>query len=88
MTQRTKDLFKKYGKSIHISKIRNMWAIVIMPDEIRIDNYYKETHLHPTQQGIHIPTKYTEIETVGLIIERHLNKNKGINKKKLMDELI
>ena len=59
-----------------------------MPDEIRIDNYYKETHLHPKQKGGHIPTKYSEMETVGLIIECHLNKNKGINKKKLMKELI
>ena len=59
-----------------------------MPDDIRVDNYYKETHLHPEHRGIHIPTKYTEIETVGLIIECHLNKNKGINKKRLMEELI
>ena len=54
MNNRTKNLFEKYGKSIYISKIRNRWAIVIMPDEIRIDNYYKETHLHPEQRGIHI----------------------------------
>jgi len=88
MKQRTENLLERYGKTIYISKTKKGWAIVIMPDEIRIDNYYKPTHLHPEQQGIHIPTKYTDLETVGLIVECHLNKNKGINRKKLMEELI
>jgi len=88
MKQRTENLLERYGKTIYINRTKKGWAIVIMPDEIRIDNYYKPTHLHLEQQGIHIPTKYTNLDTVGLIVECHLNKNKGINKEKLMEELI
>lgn len=59
-----------------------------MPDEIRIDNYNKEPHIHFELDGIHIPIKYKELEEVGLIIELHLIKNSGFNKKKLKEELL
>ena len=88
MNEETENLFKKYGKTIYISESDKRWAIVIMPDEIRIDNYHKETHLHTELRGIHIPTKYKEMESVGLIVVSHLSKNKGIKIKKLMEELI
>ena len=39
-------------------------------------------------KGIHIPIKYKSLEEVGLIIELHLIRNKGINKKELQKELL
>jgi len=40
------------------------------------------------QKGIHIPIKFQELETVGLIIELHLKKYKEIYKKRLKEILI
>ncbi|MCL2115989.1 MAG: hypothetical protein FWH29_07195 [Methanobrevibacter sp.] len=56
---------EKYGKTIHIQESQRRWAIVIMPDEIKIDNYHRPAHIHMELDGIHIPTKYNDLETIG-----------------------
>ena len=80
--------FQKHGKNIYYHKSPRGWAIVIMPDKIRIDTYDKNAHIHFGLKGIHIPIKFRELETVGLIIELHLNRYEKINKKKLKEVLI
>ena len=63
-------------------------AIVIRPNNLRIDNYRIEPHIHFHAHGKHYPIKFKEIETVGLIIDLHIEKNNGIDKEKLIKELI
>jgi len=88
MKREKRDFFKKYGKHFYIRVSKRGWAISIRPDNIRIDNYKIKPHLHLKLKGIHIPIKYKSLEEVGLIIETHLIRNKGINKKELQDELL
>ncbi|MCL2157618.1 MAG: hypothetical protein FWH54_06315 [Methanobrevibacter sp.] len=88
MKKSTKQRFQKHCHDIYYHKSPRGWAIVIMPDKIRIDTYDKKTHIHFGLKGIHIPIKFDDLETVGLIIELHLDKHKKINKKKLKEILI
>jgi hypothetical protein len=88
MKQRTQEKFQKHGKDIYYHETPRGWAIVIMPDKIRIDTYNKNAHIHFGLKGIHLPIKYNELETVGFIIIMHLKKYKKINKKKLKEILI
>lgn len=60
----------------------------LMPDEIRIDNYHKEPHIHFKLKGMHIPVKYKDLEDVALIVELHLDRIRGIDKKTLVEELL
>jgi hypothetical protein len=88
MKNRTLNQYEKYGKKVLITKSQRGWAIVIRPDNLRVDNYRIETHMHFHTHGKHFPIKFKEMETVGLIIDLHIEKNKGINKDKLTKELI
>jgi len=88
MKNETRAQFAKYGKYVHIRESERGWAIAIRPDNIFIDNYDKEPHLHVKLKGVHIPIKYKDLEEVGLIIELHLIKNKGFNKNELQEELL
>lgn len=83
-----KQKFQKHRKDVKIHKSQRGWAITIMPEGIRIDNYHKPPHLHIKLKGIHIPIKYNDFETIGLIIELHIEKNQGINLKKLIERLV
>jgi len=78
-----------YGKIIYYENSKRGWAIVIMPDSIRIDNFYLPSHLHVKIYGIHIPVKYKEMDEVELIIKYHIARNEGkINLKELKEELV
>jgi hypothetical protein len=88
MKEIDKKQFKKHGKDIYYHNSQRGWAIVIMPDRIRIDTYHKEAHIHFKIDGIHIPIKYRCLEEVGLIVESHIEKYKCINKNKLKEELL
>ena len=88
MKSEKRRVFEKYGKHIYIRESKRGWAISIRPDNIRIDNYDKEAHIHMKLKGMHIPIKYQQLDEVGLIIEIHLIKNKCFNKKILQKELI
>lgn len=77
-----------HGKTLIFRNTPRGWAIIIMPDKIIIDTYYKEAHIHTKNRGIHIPVKYKDYEEVGLIIELHIEKNKGLKLDQLMEELL
>ncbi|GAA5819388.1 MAG: conserved hypothetical protein [Methanobrevibacter sp. CfCl-M3] len=77
------------GKQLTVRKSLRGWSITIVPDQIRIDNFYIPTHLHLKPEGIHIPVKFKEIDEVGLILELHIIRNNGkINVNELKEELI
>ena len=88
MKEIAKQEFQKHGKIIKFHETMRGWAIIIRPDNIRVDNYNKPAHLHVKSKGIHIPIKYQEQEEAGLIIELHLDRNEGLDLKELMKELI
>ena len=74
-----KQKFQKHRKNVKTHKSQRGWAITIIPDGIRVDNYYKPPHLHVIPKRIHIPIKYNDFEAVGLIIETHIeNKIKDL----------
>ena len=79
---------KKYRGRIYIRESQRRWNISIRPDNVRIDNYEMEAHFHPKLKRMHIPIKYENMEEVGLIIELHLERNNGINKEELKEELL
>ncbi|MDR0912695.1 MAG: hypothetical protein LBM96_08885 [Methanobrevibacter sp.] len=81
-------IYSRYGKDIYINNSSRGWAIVIMPEEIRIDNYHKEPHIHIKSNRPHLPIKFSKIDEVGLIVELHLEKYNGININELKNELI
>jgi hypothetical protein len=76
-----------HDKIIYHRKSKRGWAIVIMPDNIRIDNFHGFSHIHLEFKGKHEPIKYDSFETVLNIIIDHIEINKGLNKKKLRLEL-
>lgn len=89
MKERNRMKSNFHEKIIYYDKSKRGWAIVVMPDSIRIDNFYLPTHLHVKIYGIHIPIKYKEMDEVGLILKRHIARNNGkINLKELKKELI
>ncbi|KZX12357.1 hypothetical protein [Methanobrevibacter filiformis] len=80
--------YTKYGKDIYINKSERGWVILIMPENIRVDNYRIGAHLHFQSQKSHLPIKYNKIGEVGLIIEIDIEKYQGIEPKILKKELM
>lgn len=77
-----------YDRDVYKRKSKRGWAIVIMPDNIRIDNYHGFTHIHFSLNGKHEKIKYDDFDEIYRIIKMHILLNKGINKKLLRKELI
>jgi len=80
--------FKIQGKKLVIRESTRGWAITIIPDNIRIDNFYKPTHMHLKPKGIHMPSKYKEMEEVGLILILHIIRNRKIDINELKEEIM
>ncbi|MCL2116586.1 MAG: hypothetical protein FWH29_10255 [Methanobrevibacter sp.] len=65
-----------------------MWAIIVMPIEIRIDNAHGYVHIHFSLKGRKHKINKTNFHEIYGIIEKHIEKNELINKKKLWKELL
>ena len=65
-----------------------MWAIVIMPIEIRIDNAHGYVHIHFSLKGLKHKINKTSFDEIYEIIEEHIEKNRVIDKRKLWEELL
>jgi hypothetical protein len=80
------------GKILYKVKYKNNWSVVILPDNILLDDYHgKGGHIHPEPEKhkeIQYKIKTDDLETVYNIVHTHIEKNKGLNLKKLMNELI
>ncbi len=76
------------NKEVYRDKSARGWAIIIMPDEIRIDNYHGFPHIHLSLNGEKIQINYNDREDVFIIIKNHILKNKDIIKKELLGELL
>ena len=89
MKRRDKRKTKFHDKIMYYDISQRGWAIVVMPNSIRIDDFYLPTHLHVEVYGIHIPVKYKDMDEVELILKCHIAKNNGkINLNELKKELI
>jgi len=65
-----------------------MWAIIIMPIEIRIDNAHGYVHIHFSLKGTKHKINKTNFYEIYGIIETHIEKNRVIDKKRLLRELL
>jgi hypothetical protein len=88
MKNRTTSKILIENKEIYRDKSARGWAIVVMPDEIRVDNYHGFTHIHLSLDGDKIPIKYSDRDEVFVMIREHIIKNKNIIKKELLEELL
>jgi hypothetical protein len=78
------------GKTIYIVTIQRGWNLIIMPDEIILDNYHnKGGHIHPEpkEHKKEIKIKFnTQTENLNMLMN-HINKNKRVIIKELINEL-
>lgn len=71
------------GRNIIFRETRRGWAIVVMPDNFRIDSYYHGIHVHPDRAEL--PIKDPQI--LHGIICKHIQENGKIIENKLRKEL-
>ncbi|MDR0774697.1 MAG: MarR family transcriptional regulator [Rickettsia sp.] len=64
------------------------WAIIIMPDGLRIDNYHGFPHIHFTHKGKKHKINTNNMEKALEILYNHIWKNEIINKKKITGRII
>lgn len=84
----SKDHLEIRGKKVYMRKTLRGWSIVIMPDDIRADNFHGFPHIHMDMSGKHEPIKNDDFNAVFTIIIKHIDKNNGINKNELRKELL
>lgn len=75
-------------KTIYRIVSKRGWTIVIMPDNIRLDNFHGFPHIHMEGVENHLPITYNDFKTVDNLIMDHIDRNTGINKKELLMELL
>lgn len=88
MKDQNSDQLQFHDKIIYHRRSKIGWAIVIMPDNVRIDNFHGFTHLHLEGKGCHEPIKHDPFDTVLNIVVDHIERNRGLHKKELRLELI
>lgn len=71
-----------YGNQLILRESLRGWAVIV-PDQLQIDNFYHDVHIHPDK--VVLPIK--DCETIFSIVVNHLEKEKRINQKKLRKEL-
>ena len=64
------------------------WAIVIMPDNLRIDNHHGFVHIHFNLRGEKIEIKETNLDILFDIIVENVTKNKKLNLDELRGDLL
>ena len=69
--------------TIHYRKAPRGWAIVVMPDNFKVDNYYHGVHVHPDREVI--PIKDPDV--IYNIIYNHIWREKRLIEAKLRKEL-
>jgi hypothetical protein len=78
---RTKIEIGKYH--VHYRKAPRGWAIIVMPNQFKVDNYYHDVHVHPDRKVL--PIKDPDI--IFNIICLHLEREKLLIESKLRKEL-
>ncbi|MCK9152288.1 hypothetical protein [Methanobacterium alcaliphilum] len=74
-------------KTIYWRRNKKYWAILLMPDNIRIDNNHGYCHIHLKNKKNHHPLKNDSFESIYQIISDHIQENNQIDMDKLKKEL-
>lgn len=72
---------------IYYRETQRGWAIAIMPNNIRIDNFHGFPHMHYTLKGKHQPIKTKTLSESLNIVLNYLSQNDEINIEDLKKEL-
>ena len=75
------------GGKIDVRESNRGWVILIIPNDIRIDNYHGFTHIHHKSSGIHIPINNDNLNLIKDIIKFHFLHNRNIKNDLLIKEL-
>ncbi|KZX15681.1 hypothetical protein [Methanobrevibacter filiformis] len=86
MKKEIREKFKVLDKDIQIRESQREWAITILPDGIRIDNFHGLMHIHLELGGKKHPTIENKPKIREIVIS-HIEKNSKIIKKELREEL-
>jgi hypothetical protein len=76
-----------YGNTIKARKSKRGWAIVVIPPNLRIDNFHGFPHIHFTPKGEKHSIEENDFDSIYNIIRNHLKQNKEIIKEELIKEL-
>lgn len=68
---------------VHYRRAPRGWAIIVMPDKFKVDNYYHGVHVHPDRKVI--PIKDPDI--IFNIICNRIHREGGLIESKLRREL-
>jgi len=79
------EIYRIHGKDIIWSEKGNLWAIIILPDSIKIDNWHGSPHIHISdkKKRISINDPYKVFSKIVV----HINRESGIILSKLLGEL-
>lgn len=72
-----------YDIHVRIDHTHKRWAIVVMPCNFKVDNYYHGVHVHPDRTVI--PIK--DMNTIYNIIYTHIKREGTLKEEKLRKEL-
>ncbi|MBZ9569972.1 hypothetical protein KQY27_00165 [Methanobrevibacter sp. TMH8] len=77
--------YKIHNKSVIWSENGDYWVIIILPDNIKVDNWHGYPHIHigDEKKKISINNSYKAFLKVRL----HINRESGVNLNKLLEEL-
>lgn len=78
---------KVTDRYVYRRKSKRGWSVVIMPDNIRIDNFHGFPHIHIKKKAGHEKIGIDDPDMVYQIVMDHLEREKGLNIKKLKEEL-
>lgn len=78
---RDKIIIGKY--TVHYRKAKRGWAIIVMPNKFKVDNYYHDVHVHPNREILSIK----DPDVIFDIICLHIENNNVLNEAKLRKEL-
>jgi hypothetical protein len=91
MGRKTQEKTIIYEKEVYKAELYdNSWSVIIMPNNILIDNYHdKKPHIHPNSEKHEEehPIKSKTVDETYFNVIKHIDKNKGLNLKKLIKEL-
>ena len=68
---------------VHYRRAPRGWAIVVMPNQFKVDNYYHDVHVHPDRKVL--PIKDPDV--IFNIICLHIHRENRLIESKLRTEL-
>jgi len=86
MKKESRVQFKILDKNIQIRKSQRGWAMTILPEGVRIDNFHGFMHIHLELGGKKHPTIDDKVK-IRELVKKHIEKNNKIIKKELREEL-